>query len=99
MYFKAKHDKEQVLLALDQGVGELEVDLLAGELLVDAGEGLGLVLDVGLLGLVQVDLEQTRTVLADPDPLADYLSWVDEVVQDVVMHSLQGQVIDCTTTL
>ena len=66
MYFKAKLDKEQLLLALDQGVGELEVDLLAGELLVDAGEGLGLVLDVGLLGLVQVDLEQTRTVLADP---------------------------------
>ena len=31
-----------------------------------------------------------------PDPLADNLSWVDEVVQDVVMHSLQGQVIDCT---
>ena len=70
MYFKAKLDEEQLLLALDQGVGELEVDLLAGELLVDAGEGLGLVLDVGLLGLVQVDLEQTRTVLADPVRMA-----------------------------
>ena len=70
VYFKAKHDEEQLLLALDQGVGELEVDLLAGELLVDAGEGVSLVLDVGLLGLVQVDLEQTRTVQADPVTMA-----------------------------
>ena len=35
---------------------ELKVDLLAGELLVDGGECVHLVLDVGLLGLVQVDL-------------------------------------------
>ncbi|MFN9944279.1 MAG: hypothetical protein ACK56I_32895, partial [bacterium] len=51
---------------LQVGFGELEVDLLAGELLVDRGEGLRLVLNVGLLGLVQVDLEQPRPVQTDP---------------------------------
>ena len=43
---------------LQDSLRELEVDLLAGELLVYRGEGLRLVLNVGLLGLVQVDLEQ-----------------------------------------
>ena len=36
---------------------ELEGDLLAGELLVDVGIGLKLVLNVGLHGLVEVDLK------------------------------------------
>ena len=40
--------------------------LLAGELLVDRAEGLSLVLDVGLLGLVQMHLEQAGPVQADP---------------------------------
>ena len=52
---------------LQDSLRELEVDLLAGELLVHRGEGLCLVLDVGLLGLVQVDLEQTGAVQTDPE--------------------------------
>ena len=54
---------------LQDSLRELEVDLLAGELLVHRGEGLCLVLDVGLLGLVQVDLEQTGAVQTDPEML------------------------------
>ena len=53
--------------ALQSHFWELEVNLLAGELLVDRAEGLGLVLNVGLLGLVQVDLEETSSVQADPE--------------------------------
>ena len=52
---------------LQDSLRELEVDLLAGELLVHRGEGLCLVLNVGLLGLVQVDLEQAGPVQTDPD--------------------------------
>ena len=62
--------QQQHTAHLEHRLRELEVDLLAGELLVDAGEGVSLVLDVGLLGLVQVDLEQTRTVQADPVTMA-----------------------------
>ena len=57
---------------LEHRLGELEVDLLAGELLVDAGEGVGLVLDVGLLGLVQVHLEQAGGVQTDPEKRIGY---------------------------
>ena len=64
-YFK---DEESVTngTALQCHLWELEVDLLAGELLVDGAEGLRLVLNVGLLGLVQMNLEQACSVQADP---------------------------------
>ena len=52
--------------ALEGHLREFEVDFLAGELLVDRAEGLSLVLDVGLLGLVQMHLEQAGPVQADP---------------------------------
>ena len=54
---------------LQVGLGELESDLFAGELLVDGAESLDLVLDVGLLALVQVTLEQPGSVQADTNPL------------------------------
>ena len=53
--------------ALQSHFRELKVDLLASELLVDRAEGLSLVLDVGLLGLVQVNLEEASSVQADPE--------------------------------
>ena len=52
---------------LEDSLRELKVDLLASELLVHRGEGLCLVLDVGLLGLVQVNLEEASSVQADPE--------------------------------
>ena len=76
--------------SLQVSLRELECDFLAGELLVHVGEGVGLVFDVGLLGLVQVDLEQAGTIQTDPDSLANNLSWVDKVIQDVVVDSLQS---------
>ena len=47
-------------------------------------------LNVGLLGLVQVDLEQAGTIKTDPDPLANNLSWVDKIIQDGVVDSLES---------
>ena len=52
--------------ALEGHLREFEVDFLAGELLVHRAEGLSLVLDVGLLGLIQVHLEEAGPVQADP---------------------------------
>ena len=43
--------------SLQIGLWELESDLLAGQLLVDRCEGVCLVFNVSLLGLVQVDLK------------------------------------------
>ena len=54
---------------LQDSLRELEVDLLAGELLVHRGEGLCLVLNVGLLGLVQVDLEQPGPIQTNSEKL------------------------------
>ena len=51
--------------SLQVGLGELEGDLLSSKFLVDAGEGAGLMLNVGLLGLVQVDLRM-RKLLESP---------------------------------
>ena len=47
-------------------------------------------LDVGLLVLVQMDLEEPGAVQLDPDPLSDDLGGVDEVVEDGVVHGHQG---------
>ncbi len=49
-----------------------------------------LVFDVGLLVLVEVDLEEPGTVEPDADALAHDLGGVDEVVEDAVVHGHQG---------
>ena len=49
-----------------------------------------LVLDVGLLVLVEVDLVEPRPVEPDPRPLADDLGGVDEVVEDGGVDGHQG---------
>ena len=47
-------------------------------------------LDVGLLVLVQMDLEEPGAVEPDAHPLAHDLGGVDEVVEDGVVHGHQG---------
>ncbi len=42
--------------------------------------------DVRLLVLVQVDLEESGTVEAEPDPLANDLCGIDEVIEDGAVH-------------
>lgn len=48
------------LHALEDGLGELEGDVLSGQVLVNGGESLSLVLDIGLLGLIEVDLKNQQ---------------------------------------
>ena len=63
-------------------------------------------LNVGLLGLVQMNLEQACSVQADPkfiqlrilirgdylipDPLSNNLCWVDKIIQDSCVDGHQG---------
>jgi len=62
--------------------GEFEHGVLSGQLLVDSGVCLELVLGVVLVLAVQVYLQQLGTVVTDTESLADNLSGVDQVVED-----------------
>ena len=46
--------------------------------------------NVGLLVLVQVDLEESGAVKTDPGTLANDLGGVDQVIEDGVVNSNQG---------
>lgn len=46
-------------------------------------------LNVGLLVLVQVDLEETSAIKTEADPLADNFCWVHEVVEDSTVNGHQ----------
>lgn len=65
------------------------MNVFAGELLVDGRVGLDLVLNGGLLGLVEMDLDESRAVELDARALANDLSRVDEVVERVLVHGRQ----------
>ena len=52
---------------LQVGFRELESDLLSSKFLVDAGKGAGLMLNVGLLGFVQVNLGNRKILESSPD--------------------------------
>jgi hypothetical protein len=69
--------------------GELELDLLAGQLLVDGREGVDLVLDVGRLLRVEVDLADFRAVEAVARVLADDLRGVDQILQNGLVDRRQ----------
>jgi hypothetical protein len=71
-------------------LGELEVDTLAGEALVDLGVGVEPVVNTAALLLVENDLEDLAAVLAGAETLANNLDGVDEVGQDGVVDSGQG---------
>jgi hypothetical protein len=49
-----------------------------------------LVFNVGLLVLVQVDLEESGAVKTDPGALANDLSGVDQVIENSVVNGNQG---------
>ena len=66
--------------------GELKLDLLAGEPLVDGGEGVDLVLDVGRLLRVEVHLDDLAAVEAVARVLAHNLGRVHEVLEDRLVH-------------
>merc|ERR1719378_772321 len=49
---------------------ELESDFLSCQLLVDISKGVCLVFNIGLLGLVQMNLKETRSIKPDLDSLS-----------------------------
>lgn len=70
---------------LEQRLGEREGDLLAGEALVDGGEGVHFVLDVRQLRLVEVHLQELLAVELDARALADHLGGEHQVREDRVV--------------
>jgi len=76
-FFYVKASKH---LRLGNHLSELEVDVLAGQLLVYRCECIDFVLNVDLLGFVQMNFDHARAVHLDTDALANDLSWVDDVV-------------------
>ena len=71
-------------------LGELEVDALASEALVDLAVGVEPVVDTAALLLIEDNLEDFAAVLAGAETLADDLDRVDKVGQDSVVDSGQG---------
>ena len=66
---------------------EREGDVLAGELLVHAAERVQLVLERGSVLAVEEASEELRAVGANAGPSSSDLKWVDEVLEDRVVHS------------
>jgi hypothetical protein len=80
-------DRPKQRLVLSGALGELEVDALAGEALVDLGVGVETVVNTTALLLVKDDLEDLGAVLLGAETLADNLDGVDEVGEDGVVDS------------
>merc|ERR1719203_2121203 len=71
-------------------LGEFKGHLFAGQLLVHSRVRFGLVFNVGLLVLVQMNLEQTGTVKTETNPLSDNFCRVNKVVEDSIVNSHQS---------
>jgi hypothetical protein len=83
-------DRPKQRLVLSGALGELEVDALAGEALVDLRVGVEAVVNTTALLLVKDDLEDLGAVLLGAETLADNLDGVDEVGEDGVVDSGEG---------
>ena len=70
--------------------GELEVDTLAGQTLVDLRVGVETVVNTTTLLLVEDDLEDLGAVLLGAHALTDDLDGVDEVGKDGVVNGSQS---------
>jgi len=67
--------------------GELENDVLAGESLVDRRERVQLVFQGGRVFRVQEALDQPTAINAVLRPLADDLSGVDKILENLLVHA------------
>ena len=86
----ANHPSVRIHLVLGGSDGELEVDTLAGQSLVDLRVGVEAVVNTTTLLLVKNDLEDLGAVLLGAHALANDLDGVDEVGKDGVVDSSQS---------
>jgi len=86
----ANHPSVRIHLVLGGSDGELEVDTLAGQSLVDLRVGVEAVVNTTTLLLVKNDLEDLGAVLLGAHALANNLDGVDEVGKDGVVDSSQS---------
>ena len=78
------------LVVRSRALGELEVDGLASEALVDLRVGVEPVVDAATLLLVEHNLELLAAVLLGAETLADNLNGVDEIGEDRVVDRGEG---------
>lgn len=86
----ANHPSVRIHLVLGGSDGELEVNTLACESLVDLRVGVEAVVNTTTLLLVEDDLEDLGAVLLGAHALANDLDGVDEVGKDGVVDSSQS---------
>jgi hypothetical protein len=89
-HLDANHPSGRIHLVLSGGDGELEVNTLAGQSLVDLRVGVEAVVNTTTLLLVKNDLEDLGAVLLGAHALANNLDGVDEVGKDGVVDSSQS---------
>mmetsp|Transcript_17077 Transcript_17077/g.28519 ORF Transcript_17077/g.28519 Transcript_17077/m.28519 type:complete len:200 (-) Transcript_17077:41-640(-) len=70
--------------------GEFESNILVGEGVVDAGEGLQLRLNIHLVLRVQVDLEGLRTINLVTNALTNNLSGVADILKDLLVDMCES---------
>lgn len=76
----------RLLVVRCSALGELEVDALAGEALIDFRVGVQPVVNATTLLLIKYNLEELATILLSSETLTDDLDGVDEVSEDSVVN-------------
>ena len=86
-YFNTHSNRrQQPKNVLQIGFRKLDCHFLSSQPLVDSSKCLNFVFNVGLLVLVQMNLDQACGIQPDANSLANNLSRVDQVFQNGVMH-------------
>ncbi len=81
---------------LQIGFREFKCNLLASQPLVDGAKSVNFVFNVGLLVLVEMNLDEARAIQTDTDALTNNLSREHQVFQNVVVDCSQGTAVEQT---
>jgi len=82
--------KLNLVLDLDENLGEFEIDVFARQLLVNCAKGFHFMLDLRLLGFVQKYLHSAAPVKFYADPLANNFSGENQIVEDGRVNGSQS---------
>jgi hypothetical protein len=70
---------------------EFKINVLASELLIDTRKHFNLVFRVVLLRFVQMNLYEPAAIQVHAEPLAHNFTGEDQVLNDGIVHSCQGE--------
>ena len=81
-YFQYPQQQKTAKNLLQIGFRKFKSNFLSCQPLVDSSKCLNFVFNIGLLILVQMNLDQTCSIQPDADPLANNLSREDQIFKD-----------------